>query len=136
MNQLSDYITERIRIDNIKQVDWVDFPVTGTPEQINDFLLSAGFEKVSSAYGLFGVYELIRIFNRDHKALFYYGVDHSGGVIRFVDTSHNEISKDNSMYEVWYDRNMKPIEFCIINGMKIEKFNQKEFVESLLNRFV
>ena len=33
MNQLSDYITERIRIDNIKQVDWVDFPVTGTPEQ-------------------------------------------------------------------------------------------------------
>ena len=45
------------------------------------------------------------------------------------------------MYEMWYDkrwydRNMKPDEFIIVGGINKDNVNQKEFVESLLNRFV
>lgn len=141
MNQLSDYITERIRIDNIKQVDWVDFPVTGTPEQIKTFLLSASFKELPSTYTIHNTRNAVSAFNKEHTNIFYYGIFDHGGIIRFADTTYNEISEDNPMYEMWYykrwyDRNIKPDEFIIVGSINKDNVNQKEFVESLLNRFV
>ena len=43
MNQLSDYITERIRIDNVKQVK---FPIDGTLEEMSKYLDDLNFDKV------------------------------------------------------------------------------------------
>ena len=49
MNPLSDYIVERIRIDNIKPDNtYRGFPFSGTTPEVIDFLEYAGFKRFDS----------------------------------------------------------------------------------------
>jgi hypothetical protein len=66
MNQLRDYITERIRIDNIKILK---FPIDGTLQDIVEFLEDAGFKKVSTSANWANSFEKYKKYNTRCYAL-------------------------------------------------------------------
>jgi hypothetical protein len=136
MNQLNDYIFERIRIDNIRILK---FPIDGTYDEVIIFLKEAGFGELPYKYRM-GKYKIrnevdtIHAFNTERSLLFYGWAIPEGCIIRFADTSTEKISVDNPMFEIWYDKNHKRYAFWITKeDSKMHTASYDEF-KKLLNK--
>jgi hypothetical protein len=143
MNPLSDYITERIRVDNtnIKRKHPGDFPINGNIHDVINFLESYGFEEMPPVYRN-ELKEYIEILNSYHKRCFInYRVQSKNandGFIVFGDTSKSDISKNNIMYYIAYNSN----EMCCVYGKTnpannewIVNIQPSKFKEGLENYF-
>ena len=102
MNSLSDYIVERIRIDNIKLEE---FPVDGTYDEVVDFLERCGFNKIKddSHY----MFNNAKKFNQEHKLCFSCETSDSYSYVIFADTTKSNISDKNRLYCINFDPNKK-----------------------------
>lgn len=97
MDTLTNYIVERIRIDNIKHPV---FPVDGTIEDIIQFLKDNGFEDLKNIpTPITGSFNRLKI-RGFHVAEFDFYLR-----IFFADTSKNQILRDNPVFI--YDTNEK-----------------------------
>ena len=100
MNQLSNYITERIRIDNIKILK---FPIDGTYDDAIMFLKKQNFEEI---YPDGYIEELA---NLAETKCFIHDSILNGFIIWFADTSKEDVSKDNPIFGITYESNKKII---------------------------
>jgi hypothetical protein len=90
MNPLSDYIVERIRIDNIRSSK---FPDNGDLNQIKEFLLDRGFTETRKYHFFSG---LLQEFNKQSGRVFAF----MANGIHFADTTGAKISENNPIYVV------------------------------------
>ena len=89
METLNNYITERIRIDNIKSAK---FPIDGKIDDMVGFLQSQGFSQIHT-----NALNLRSVFNKAKgKCFMVYNIH----VIWFADTSNNKINNDNNIFSV------------------------------------
>ena len=133
MNQLSDYITERIRIDNIRILK---FPIDGTYDEVINFLKDAGFGGLPYKYKISNTNDTINAFNTERSLLFYGKSIFNGCIIRFANTSTEKISADNPMFEMWYNKNHKIYSLCITKGdFEMVAVSDDEFKKLLNKRF-
>ena len=105
MNSLNNYITERIRVDNIKHPE---FPIDGTIKDMEEFLKRNGFGKIKTNYQFNGIpggpRKYWRVFDEVHKKG--YIIITERGVadrIMFADTSKDGISTYNPMFYIEKD---------------------------------
>ena len=128
MNQLSDYITERIRIDNVKQVK---FPIDGTLEEMTKFLESEGFRHLDS------IIVTIPTANNANAKCFMY--DKAGTELCFADTSKEKISKKNPLFSIEIDFKSTVFSTYAYDSRgfyeKIIDNDREEFLEELNKRF-
>lgn len=108
MNPLSDYIVERIRVDNIK---WKKFPIDGSLNDVIEFLKYNGFEQ--SEYS--NCYDWMSLYMDDfhHKLPEFEIVN--GRILKaivFANTSKHDISGNNPMWYILFDISCsKPIKW-------------------------
>ena len=96
METLNNYITERIRVDNIKRPE---FPINGTLDDVVKFLKEQGFKEIKDLpyFTLYTNY--VVPFNKYKDKCFAIEVDGTNtGIIYFADTSKDKISKSNILY--------------------------------------
>ena len=95
MESLNNYITERIRVDNIK----LEFPVDGTDKEIIDFLKEYGFKEIKALPYFTRYTDYVVPFNKYKDKCFGIEVEGTNNMdIYFTNTSKNEISKSNILY--------------------------------------
>ena len=100
MESLNNYITERIRVDNIKHPE---FPINGNTEEIVDFLKERGFEEIKDLPHLPMYTDYVTVFNNTYKnKCFGVMVDSLSkrNIICFADTSRKKISESNMLYMI------------------------------------
>ena len=93
MESLNNYITERIRVDNIKSRE---FPINGTLGEIIDFLKEHGFKEIKDLPNLSRYTDYVVPFNEYRNKCF--GVFKKN--IFFADTSRKKISESNMLYMI------------------------------------
>lgn len=95
MESLNNYITERIRIDNIKP----EFPVDGTDKEIIDFLKEYGFKEIKDLPNIPFYPDYAILFNKYKDKCFGIEVEGTNNMdIYFANTSKDKISKSNILY--------------------------------------
>ena len=126
METLNNYITERIRVDNIKSVK---FPIDGKIDDMVGFLQSQGFSQIQT-----DALNLRSGFNKAKGKCFMVYNTH---VIWFADTSNNKINNDNNIFTV--DDSSKLSRgyrsYFIWDDKKIGEVNKKTFLEKLNKQF-
>ena len=123
METLNNYITERIRIDNIKSAR---FPIDGKIDDIVDFLQFQGFSQIQTDI-------LNRSkFNEANNKCFIAKVNKA---IWFADTSNDEINNHNNIFSV-DDESLNYRSYFIWGGHNIiDEVSKEFFLEAINKRF-
>ena len=127
MKPISNYIVERIRIDNIKCA----FPIDGSTNDMIKFLESNGFMKIPFKIG--GIFNLL-----NKKSAKQFVILSAGGITRFwfADTSNHPISEDNPVFLIISkNKTGGEREFAYSNTDLKNHCNKQEFIEMLNKRF-
>jgi hypothetical protein len=123
METLNNYITERIRIDNIKHLE---FPIDGTIDDMVEFLQSQGFSRMYP-----NTFALRSKFNEVNNKCFVAKVNKA---IWFADTSNDEINGDNPIFSV--DEETSNYRSYYIWGYdNIDEVSKKTFLEAINKQF-
>ena len=133
MKSLID-ILEKLSIDNI-QVNDIEFPIKGDDDTTIDFLKNQGFERLPRKFYGSEQQEFVYIFNSQHTRgwMSYLGGDFT--MITFADTTDKEISKDNLMIQICFQKG-KPTEWIAVSGRYAEKHcTEREFLDILKKQF-
>jgi hypothetical protein len=131
METLNNYITERIRVDNIKHRE---FPIDGTQEDMIQFLENQGYfgfswlsETPSGWSKVFNYYKQKSFFSKPEDRWGY-------AYLKFADTTNNNIGKENPIYEIRFEGNNK-IFNNIMYGNRSIPVSKEEFLERLNKQF-
>ena len=130
MESLNNYITERIRVDNIKHPE---FPINGNTEEIVDFLKERGFEEIKDLPHLPMYTDYVTVFNNTYKnKCFGVMVDSLSkrNIICFADTSNGRISRKNPLF-IWkiLDNGTHEYQICY-EPAKDDTVNHDKFVDA------
>ena len=129
METLNNYITERIRVDNIQSTE---FPIDGTLEDVIQFLEEQGYVGFSWLSGTPGGWS--KFFNYYKQKIFSYKTDNWGYTyLKFADTTNKNIGKENPIYEMEFKDNNKI--FGTMYGNRSIPVSKKEFLERLNKQF-
>jgi hypothetical protein len=132
MESLNNYITERIRIDNIKHPE---FPIKGDYDATIVFLKEQGFERLPHEFYGSEQHQFVNIFNDQHIRGWMYYLAGDLTMITFADTTDREISKDNPMIQIYFE-NDKPTNRIAVSGCHTCKYcTEREFLDILNKRF-
>ena len=123
MDTLTNYITERIRIDNIKHRE---FPVDGTVKDMVKFLKMNGFEE-------FGEEDMgvVKQFNKEKIRGFMMNRDKD--ILWFADTTKNQISENNPVFLIFRYGNTNELYYDNENLDKPR--NESDLLEMVNKRF-
>ena len=126
MNTLNNYITERIRINNIKGV----FPIDGKLEDIIKFLEANGFTETK-----WEDLSIFAIFKETHAKQ--YNILSVGGITRlwFADTSNGPVSRNNPVFLIKIYKMGGKHEFAYSEKDLNLMCDKQEFIEMLNKRF-
>jgi hypothetical protein len=128
MKPLNNYITERIRVDNIKHLE---FPIDGTIDDMVKFLKAYNFEECDTKNKKYSS----KVFLNDMKAKSYV-ISFDYTRIWFADTSKNEISKINPMFFISLKSSTIGEIYEIMYGDGTDlKINKNAFVRELKRHF-
>lgn len=105
MRELSNYIIEKLDINKVKLNE---FPISGPPEQVEQFLKASGFHEITTGRVLFSFLEISKLFNDTLMTgkgdkVFYTRVDDDFYAIYFGDTTKGSISKKNPIYSMAFE---------------------------------
>lgn len=122
MDTLTNYIVERIRIDNVKQVK---FPIDDTIYEILEFLKEQGFKEVPNSTRN----TMSRMLNMERNKCFIA----YNNTIWFADTSKKEVSEDNPIFLIEKSSNTNTSSFSVYIPKKVivNDDNKKEFLKEL-----
>lgn len=134
MKPLNKYITERIRIDNVKPRE---FPVDGKQYDAADFLEKNGFVEIKVMPELPWYSDYIDFFNQCNGRCF--GIKlkdvSDNQFICFADTSREKISKSNMLYMINFDpKTLNPIQYRKLwkaSMYGLEMMNSYEFKKEM-----
>lgn len=113
MNQLSDYITERIRIDNIKKFE---FPINDPIEKMVEYLRNHDFTEIPCTSRKMYFDEMRSLFSMEkHNA---YIFDEFDGrpkykILRFVHYPGRPLSTNDPMFNIFYIPNEGRTEYYL-----------------------
>jgi hypothetical protein len=141
MESLNNYITERIRIDNVKPME---FPVNGNQYDVVDFLEKNGFVEIKGVPNIPWYTGYIDFFNKKKNRCF--GIklkdskdSSSNQFICFTDTSKDKISKSNMLYVINFDpKTLNPIRYRKIwrnSNYGVEMMDEDEFEKEMKSYF-
>jgi hypothetical protein len=128
MEYLKDYITERIRIDNIKLMN---FPIDGSFEEMVEYLKGCGFVEIFPNLPTFvPTFDMYRKnLDKMECTTCEFRPDLGGSshnkALRFVNTSKQPISKSNPIFCVFYRTSTNEFEYYI----EISEYWQKRLTK-------
>lgn len=102
MKPINNYINERLNPRQLGPSKM--FPVSGTCDEMIDFLKSLGFEQIYSLGSVLSDYP--KKFNEVKRRAFF--VNRSMGFIVFANTSRQNISENNPVYNINFDLYSSP----------------------------
>ena len=132
MNPLSDYIVERIRIDNIK---FMEIPIDKSIDEILIWMKDHHFKNALDEYPnidnlLFRTY--VKKLQKIKDCIFNFKENNTCKVLRFVNTTENKISNGNPVFVIFHNLVKNKIEYYIEYSEYYEVLLSKsEFIEKV-----
>jgi len=133
MKQLID-ILEKLSIDDVTAND-IKFSIETNYDATIDFLEEQGFERLPLKFYGSEQYEFVYIFNSQHTRGWMYNLAGDFTMITFADTTTREISKDNLMIQICFQKG-KPTKWIAVSGSRAYKYcTEREFLDILKKQF-
>lgn len=133
MKQLTD-ILEKLSIDDV-QVNSIKFSIETDYGATIDFLKKQGFERLPHKFYGSEQYEFVYIFNSQHTRGWMNYLAGDFTMITFADTTDREISKDNLMIQICFQKS-KPTKWIAVSGSRAYKYcTEREFLDILKKQF-
>jgi hypothetical protein len=126
MKTITNYITERIRVDNIKSAM---FPINGTFDDVVVFLEEHGFKNLGIRPPT--AEKIFQQFEESTGKVFMY--DRDANWIRFADNEDGKISKRNPIYTIFFNQDIYTTQTSAF-GYGYTKRDSKDVFGKLLNK--
>lgn len=110
MNQLSDYITERIRIDNIKKFE---FPINDPIEKMVEYLRNHDFTVIPDTGQDMSEIEMKSLFSMAKHNAYMFDVRPNYKILRFAHYPGRSLSTNDPIFNIYYRSSMNKIEYHI-----------------------